>query len=83
MSEQAIDTHAEAADRFLLLSVAMAGLVAVGLLRNKAGSASRVVAVFAAAGLGPAAQRRIVPSLEDVFIHAIENAEDDRGAVRA
>jgi hypothetical protein len=24
-----------------------------------------------------------VPSLEDVFIHAIENAEDDRGEVRA
>lgn len=51
VSEQAIDTHAEAAERFLLLSVAMAGLVAVGLLRNRAGSAARVVTVFAAAGL--------------------------------
>ncbi len=51
VSEQAIDTHADAAERFLLLSVAMAGLVAVGLLRSQAGSAARVVTVFAAAGL--------------------------------
>ncbi len=51
VSEQAMDAHAEAAERFLLLSVAMAGLVAVGLLRNRAGSAARAVTVFAAAGL--------------------------------
>jgi len=42
-----------------------------------------LVTALAAAGLGPAEQRRVVPSLEDVFIHAIENAGDDRGAVRA
>jgi len=41
-----------------------------------------LVAALVAAGLGPAEQRRIVPSLEDVFIHAIENAADDRGEVR-
>ncbi len=51
VSEKVIDTHAEAAERFLLLSVAMAGLAAVGLLRNQAGSAARVVTVVAAAGL--------------------------------
>ncbi len=51
VSEQAIDAHAEAAERFLLLSAAMAGLVAIGLLRNQAGSAARVVTVVAAAGL--------------------------------
>ncbi len=42
-----------------------------------------LVAALVAAGLGPAEQRTIVPSLEDVFIHAIENAEDARGDVRA
>lgn len=35
------------------------------------------------AGFGPAQARPIVPSLEDVFIHAIEQAEDTRGEVRA
>jgi ABC-2 type transport system ATP-binding protein len=35
------------------------------------------------AGFGPASARPIVPSLEDVFIHAIEHAEDARGEVRA
>jgi ABC-2 type transport system ATP-binding protein len=43
----------------------------------------RVVAALDAAGLGPVVARPIVPSLEDVFIHAIENAEDARGEVRA
>jgi hypothetical protein len=33
--------------------------------------------------LGPAEARPIAPSLEDVFIHAIENAEDARGEVSA
>lgn len=42
-----------------------------------------LVTALEEAGLGPAAQRRIVPSLEDVFIHAIENASDGRGEVRA
>lgn len=35
------------------------------------------------AGFSPAQARPIVPSLEDVFIHAIEQAEDTRGEVRA
>ena len=37
----------------------------------------------AGAGFGDVQVRPIVPSLEDVFIHAIEHAEDDRGEVRA
>jgi ABC-2 type transport system ATP-binding protein len=42
-----------------------------------------ITSALEAAGLGPARAHRIVPSLEDVFIHAIENAEDARGEVRA
>jgi ABC-2 type transport system ATP-binding protein len=38
-----------------------------------------VVSVLAAAGNGPARAERIVPSLEDVFIHAIEAHEQGRG----
>jgi len=51
VSEQVLDTHAEAAERFLLLSALVTGLVAIGLLRNRAGSAARAVSVVAAAGL--------------------------------
>jgi ABC-2 type transport system ATP-binding protein len=43
----------------------------------------QLVAALEAAGLGPAEARTIVPSLEDVFIHAIEHAEDARGEVRS
>jgi ABC-2 type transport system ATP-binding protein len=43
----------------------------------------RLQAALEAAGHTPVALRRIVPSLEDVFIHAIEQAGDGRGEVRA
>jgi uncharacterized membrane protein len=49
--EAAIDTHADAAERFLLLTVAMAGLAAVGLFNNRVGSLARSASVVAAAGL--------------------------------
>jgi hypothetical protein len=51
VAESTIDAHADAAERFLFLSVAMAGLVSGGLLRNRVGAAARVVSVFAAVGL--------------------------------
>jgi hypothetical protein len=49
--EAAIDTHADAAERFLLLTMAMAGLAAVGLFNNRFGSVARGASVVAAAGL--------------------------------
>lgn len=42
-----------------------------------------IVARLDEAGHGPVEARPILPSLEDVFIHAIEQADDRRGAVRA
>jgi len=42
--ERAFESHEEAAEAFLLLSVAVLGVASVGLLRNRAGSAARVVA---------------------------------------
>lgn len=51
VSEAAMDTHADAAERFLLLSLAMAGLAAVGLFNTRFGSVARGASVVAAAGL--------------------------------
>jgi ABC-2 type transport system ATP-binding protein len=42
-----------------------------------------VVGALEDAGLGPAEARPMVPSLEDVFIDAIEHADDARGTVEA
>ena len=56
---------------------------ALHVLVEDASDAASLVSALEAANLGPAEARRIVPSLEDVFIHAIENAEDTRGEVRA
>jgi len=46
-----------------------------GALHYKATGDALPDATFAAAGLGPARVERIVPSLEDVFIHSIERAD--------
>ena len=51
VSEAAIDTHADAAERFLLLTVAMAGITAVGLFNNRFGAAARGASIVAAVGL--------------------------------
>jgi ABC-2 type transport system ATP-binding protein len=53
------------------------------LVDDPARDAPRLVTALAAAGHAGAEVRPIVPSLEDVFIHAIEHAEDTRGEVRA
>jgi ABC-2 type transport system ATP-binding protein len=53
------------------------------LVADAARDAPRLVAAVDTAGHGPAVARPIVPSLEDIFIHAIEGASDERGAVRA
>lgn len=51
VTEAALDTHAEAAERFLLLSVGMVILAGVGLLENRAGKVARGATVVAALGL--------------------------------
>nr|MBP7149838.1 ABC transporter ATP-binding protein [Acidobacteriota bacterium] len=45
---------------------------------EREGAAERAVALLTAAGLGPAGAEPIVPSLEDVFIHAIGAAQEAR-----
>ena len=42
--ERAIDTHAEAAESFLVLSLLVLGVAGVGLLKGKVGTAGRLVA---------------------------------------
>jgi ABC-2 type transport system ATP-binding protein len=65
------------------LAVSAFGTALHVLVEDEAAGSRALVSALDAAGLGPAEARRIVPSLEDVFIHAIEHAEDARGDVRA
>jgi uncharacterized membrane protein len=51
VSEAVIDGHAEAADRFLVLSLVVTALVGLGLVRGKFGATARAVSLVAAAGL--------------------------------
>jgi formate hydrogenlyase subunit 3/multisubunit Na+/H+ antiporter MnhD subunit len=51
VSEAAMETHADAAERFLLLTVAMAGLVAAGLINHRVGAVARGASLVAAVGL--------------------------------
>jgi ABC-2 type transport system ATP-binding protein len=64
------------------LEVSAFGTALHVLVEDAAADAHALVAALDAANLGPAEARRIVPSLEDAFIHAIEHAEDQRGEVR-
>jgi hypothetical protein len=65
------------------LEVSAFGTALHVLVEDAAAGGRSIVRALDAAGFGPAEVRRIVPSLEDVFIHAIEQAEDSRGEVRA
>ncbi len=49
--DAALDTHEDAAEQFLWLSVAVLGVAAVGLLGGRVGSTARVVATAGALGL--------------------------------
>ncbi len=51
LGEQAVESHEEAAERFLLLSGAVLVVSAAGLLRGAVGRAARVVGTVAALGL--------------------------------
>ena len=51
LGEQAVESHEEAAERFLLLSGAVLVVSAAGLLRGAAGKTARIVSTVAALGL--------------------------------
>ena len=51
VGEAAMEGHADAAERFLLLSVAVAGLVGLGFFRGRVGAVARGTSVIAAAAL--------------------------------
>jgi uncharacterized membrane protein len=51
VSEQALETHEEAADRFLLLSIGVLAISAVGLARGRLGAGARVAGAVSALGL--------------------------------
>ena len=65
------------------LEVAAFGTALHVLVEHAAEGAAAIQDALARAGFREVQVRPIVPSLEDVFIHAIEHAEDTRGTVRA
>jgi ABC-2 type transport system ATP-binding protein len=65
------------------LEVSAFGTALHVLVADAAADGPALVARLAAAGIAPCETRPTVPSLEDVFLHAIEHAEDGRGEVRA
>jgi ABC-2 type transport system ATP-binding protein len=67
----------------LALEVAAFGTALHVLVEDARAGAEGIVRALEENGFGPAAARPVVPSLEDVFIHAIEHAEDGRGEVKA
>ena len=67
----------------LALEVAAFGTALHVLVDHAAEGAAALHDALAAAGFRDIAIRPVVPSLEDVFIHAIEHAEAARGEVRA
>ena len=65
------------------LEVAAFGTALHVLVEHAADGAAAIRDALAVAGFRDVQVRPIVPSLEDVFIHAIEHAGDSRGEVRA
>ncbi len=55
--EPVLDRHAESAERFLLLSLGVLGLMGTGLLRGRLGGAARTIAATAALALTVAGYR--------------------------
>lgn len=72
--EGAVEHHAGAAEQFLLLSIAVTGLVALGLLRGRPGQVARGVAVAAAAALTIAGYRVGHSGGELVYRHGAGSA---------
>ncbi|MGH7726073.1 MAG: ATP-binding cassette domain-containing protein [Candidatus Eiseniibacteriota bacterium] len=72
-----LETRAEA------LEVSAFGTALHVLVADRERDSRALLAVLEEHGLGPAEARPIVPSLEDVFIHAIESSTDVQSEVRA
>jgi ABC-2 type transport system ATP-binding protein len=66
-----------------VLEVSAFGTSLHALVADAAGGGAVIAAALETAGLGPVTLQAVVPSLEDVFIHAIESADDGPSEVRA
>jgi ABC-2 type transport system ATP-binding protein len=67
----------------LALEVAAFGTALHVLVDDARAGGAALVQALVAQGFTGVEARQVVPSLEDVFIHAIEHAEDTRGEVRS
>jgi uncharacterized membrane protein len=72
--DQALDTHEEAADRLLLLSILVLGMGMVGLAGGKVGTIARVMATVGAIGVLPASYSVGHSGGELVYVHGAASA---------
>lgn len=72
--DQALNTHEEAADRLLVLSILVLGVGMVGLARGKVGAIARVVATAGAIGVLPASYSVGHSGGELVYVHGAASA---------
>ncbi|MHB1328351.1 MAG: DUF2231 domain-containing protein [Gemmatimonadales bacterium] len=72
--EVALETHEEAADRFLLLSFAVLAVTAAGLIGGKAGGVARIVGLAAALALAVAGYQVGHSGGELVYRHGAASA---------
>lgn len=72
--DQALDTHEDAADRLLLLSMLVLGVGMVGLARGRVGTIARVVATVGAIGVLPASYSVGHSGGELVYVHGAASA---------
>jgi uncharacterized membrane protein len=80
--DAALDTHEDAAEQFLWLSVAVLGVAGVGLLGGRVGSTARVVATAGALGLLVAGYRVGHSGGELVYRHGAATAYVNAAATR-
>jgi uncharacterized membrane protein len=78
--ESALETHEEAADRFLLLSLGTLGIMAVGLAGGRVGPAARGVGLAAAVALNVAGYQVGHSGGELVYRHGAASAYVGAGA---
>ena len=72
--ESAVDGHEEAAELFLVLSVALLGVAGVGMAKGTVGQAARLVAMVGSLGLLGAGYRVGTSGGELVYRHGAANA---------
>lgn len=83
VSEAAVETHEEAAETFLWLSLGVLGIAGVGLVRGTVGARARVLATLGSAGLLVAGYRVGHSGGELVYTYGAASAYTDSTRIHA